>query len=138
MVRFINTHYGEHNFAPCYTPDTFSTMLSSSVGYDIGDLTVTRDRGRIIAVLGMWEQSRAKAIILLKIHPVLSLLFRFTGLILRLLRIPMNIPRSGDAMSSLYVRHAAAREGSGKAFRDLVRWVTAHTRRKTGNFFFFF
>ncbi len=132
IVEIINSQYGDHNFAPYYTPETFSTMLSSSVGYDMGDLIVARDRGKIVAVLGVWEQSRAKALILPKIHPVLSLLFRFTGLLLCLLRLPMKIPRSGEAMSSLCVHHAAAREGSGKAFRDLVRWVMAHTLRKSG------
>lgn len=132
IVEIINAQYGDHNFAPCYTPETFSAMLLSSVGYDIENLTVARDGGRIVAVLGVWKQSRAKAIILLKLHPVLSLLFKLTSLIFRLLRIPMNIPRTGEAMSSLYVRHAAAREGRRRAFRDLVRWVTARIRRESG------
>jgi len=132
IVELINTHYSDHNFAPLYTQETFNTMLSSCVGYDIGDLFVARDHGAIVAVLGVWEQSQAKGIVLLRLNPMLSLIFRLSGLIVRLLRLSIKVPKCGERMSSLYVRHAAAREGSEEAFRDLVRWALVHTRRRYG------
>jgi len=132
IVDLINAHYRDHNFAPRYTPETFSAMLSSSLDYEIGDFFVARDRGEMVAVLGLWDHGRTKKMVLLRLHPALAFLLRLMRLIVRLLRLPLLVPRAGEPISSLYVRHAAVREGRKKAFRDLVHWVSAHTRHHTG------
>ncbi len=132
IVEIFNAHYRNHNFAPIYTPETFRTMLSSCVDYDIGDLFVARHKGRILAVLGVWDQKRTKSIVLLRLHPMLSFLFALFRAVTRLLRLSMKAPRNGEPLSSLYVRHSAVREGGEEAFRDLVRWTAAYTRNRLG------
>lgn len=132
IVELINTHYRDHNLAPNFTPETFRASLSACPDYDIGDLFVARDRQGLAAVLGLWDQGRTKKIVILELHPALAVLFKIAALVVRLLHIPVEIPRMGVPVSNLYIRHAAVREGRKDAFRDLVRWVSAYNRRRTG------
>ena len=130
IVDLLNHHYRDHNFAVRFTADTFRAMLSASLDYGIDDFFVAREGGEMVAVAGLWDQGRSKKIVLLELHPVLAVLFRLAALVIRLLHIPLKVPRIGEPISSLYIRHGAVREGKKDAFRDLVHWISARIGRR--------
>jgi hypothetical protein len=128
IVALLAGFYREHNFAPRMDRAWMDELLRVSKGYTVGDLNVVRHQGRIVALVGLWDQSPIRRMIMLRTTwPVRLGLFAARGL--HLVMPSPTPPRRGEAVRSLYIKHIAHAPGHESTLQDLLKVLLNRARR---------
>lgn len=128
ILEVLADFYRDHNFAPRMDRAWLDELFRVSKGYSIADLSVVRDDGRIVAVLGLWDQREIRRMIMVK-NPWVVGLGIFVAKGLHLVMPSPRPPRKGEPLSSLYIKHIACRPGHEQTLRDLMKVLLNRVRR---------
>jgi|GEM_PF-3257133 len=128
IVEVLAAFYLNHNFGPRMYRAWMDELLRVSKGYSVSDLSIVREDGRIVAVIGLWDQSPIRRMVMLNAPwPIRLGLFAARGL--HLVLPSPEPPRIGEATRSLYLKHIACRPGYEQTLRDLMKVLLNRVRR---------
>jgi len=115
IAQLVGRSYERHILTPVVDEAALSALGAENI-------TVCRDRGRIVATLGTWDQRALRRIMVVGYgwaERGLRQLLNLAGGLTRLARLPAR----GEELRVLYATYAAAEPGSEGAFAGLLRSV---------------
>ena len=134
IIDLLAEFYRPYNFSPIFTEEKFDRMLQVTLGYSYRDFRVVRESGRIVALIGLWDQTPVRQVVVMRNTPVIRL-----GItIAKFLRLFFKAPRppvEGQPMRSLYIKHIACRPGCTTVLKKMLKVITNEVRR-TGQYHF--
>ena len=102
--------------------------MKVSLGYSFNDIRVVRENGKIVALLGLWDEAPVRNVVVLKNTPVI----RVALVIAKFLRLFFKAPKppeEGKPLRSLYIKHIACRPGYENILKTMLKAVTNEVRR---------
>ena len=127
IVNLFSQFYKDVELSPKWTPGFFTRLLEQSPNYNYSSILIALKNGNIVAALSLWDQSSFKQTVIERYSRW------FKGL--RFLTTPLHLlPRVGEPLSEICLRHAVYAEGYEPAVKDLVR-AAIKKHRKEYRFF---
>ena len=128
MLALLTAFYQGHNFQPVFDRAYFDELLRVSKGYTLGDISLVRENGRIVALLGLWDQSPIRRMIMLRnTWPVRLGLAAARGL--HVVMPSPRPPRVGQPLASLFIKHVAYAPGHEQTLRGLLKVALNRARK---------
>jgi GNAT superfamily N-acetyltransferase len=133
IIQLVNLHYANYQLVPLLREDYFEMLLKN----ELNEFLVARDsRRRIVATLGLWDQSNFRRTIVvdyalpeLWLRNILNSSRYFTRI--------KRMPDSGGYFSYLYSIFAASELGCEKALAALIRMACKKYANRKYNFLIF-
>ncbi len=125
MQELYDEHARQFQFAPVLD---FSTLENSSyfAGLRLEDVYLAFEGGELQAMLGVWDQSAYKQLMV----ESYSRCFRFLRPFSRLLR-GMPLPKAGERIGAKTITMPVCRAGRLDELRDLLQWARSEQERGT-------
>jgi hypothetical protein len=133
IVECINRNHARRQFAPCYTLDQFAVTPANRSGnmeektravrlrdFNIEDFYVAMRGGKIIGVLGKWDQSRFKQTVVTGYRGNLRVFRPMYNLASKWIGAP-SYPSLGEPLRSFYASFIAVDDDDLNVFRALLR-----------------
>ena len=133
IAEMLDRSSRERAFAPPITATDLREQLESAAPGSFRKMMVVRDAGRVIATLTVEDNQNLRQNVLIELPDSL----RFALGILRALASPvpgLHIPRIGEPLLILYVRHMACAQGHNAALRSLIAEARVETFRRRFTF----
>lgn len=115
IAQLVGRSFERHVLAPVADEEMLSVL-------GVQNIAVARDHGRIVAVLGTWDQRDLRRIMIVGYGRAEHRLRRLLNATRRLTRLK-RLPAPGQELRVLYAAYAAAEPGSERAFAGLLRTV---------------
>jgi hypothetical protein len=121
IVAFLRRRGAAKQFFPAYAEDDF--LDSPAIrGFKVQDFVVARQRGEIVGVVGLWDQSGYKQTVVKSYHDYLRWLRPFYNLGARLAGA-RPLPAPGEHIHSAYASFICTADNDPNIFRVLLRRV---------------
>lgn len=121
IVAFLGQEGAAKQFFPAYTLADFTT-LDTARGFDPADFVVARREGRIIGVIGLWDQSSYKQTVVQAYVPGLRRLRPFYNLGARIFGA-QPLPAPGEHIHSVYASFICIQGNNPQVFAVLLREI---------------
>lgn len=118
LYKLIKDYYNNYFFSPHLNFKTFKKELKLP-DYGFNKILVAEKDDKIVACLGLWDQSAVRKIVLIDIPLTLRLLKGFLK-ILKIFRKVPQIPSLGEELSVIHFKHLAYQTGHERALKDLI------------------
>jgi len=128
IVQLLADFYAGYNFAPVWNEENFDRQMSVSLGYGFDNIRVVRDNDKIVALLGLWDQTPVRQVVVLK-NTLIIRLGLAVAKFLRLFFKAPHPPQEGKPMRSLYIKHIACRPGYEPVLKKMIKQATNQVRR---------
>jgi GNAT superfamily N-acetyltransferase len=133
LTRLLDEFYRSRDFAPVFGDGGLQRLIASSPGANLSDYLVARRKGRLLAVLGVWDASAVKRTRIVAMPLWLRGLCAIGRGASRLAPLP-PFPRQGTLLHFRYIRHAAFASGEALALQNLVRGAMNAARDRGEHF----
>ena len=121
IIQFLRQHGSKKQFFPGYTEEDFCGSPRTS-GFHIEDFLLARRGGKLVGVIGLWDQSCCRQIVLQRYSWPLSSLRRPFNLGLRLLGA-RPLPPPGQELRMAYASFTCIENNDAPVFSLLLRHV---------------
>lgn len=128
IIELLREFYDGYNFAPIINDKRWERMMEVSLGYSYDDIRLVREGGRIVALLGLWDQAQIRQTVVLKNKAVVRLGIALAHVLRLFFRAPRP-PVEGKPMRSLYIKHIACRPGYEHLLKKMLKQATNEVRR---------
>ncbi|MEM7029371.1 MAG: hypothetical protein AAF629_07385 [Chloroflexota bacterium] len=123
IITFLNQHGAAKQFFPVFTPADFEPD-GTNLDFCIEDFILAYHQGRLVGVMGLWDQSRYKQTIVQAYHGLLRSVRPLYNLGVSLIGLP-RLVLPGQAIHFAYASFICVRNNDPKIFAALlaqVRW----------------
>jgi hypothetical protein len=128
IVELLAEFYRGYNFAPRFTEEFFARQMRVSLGYSYDQIRVVRENGRIVALLGLWDEAPVKQTVVLKNTAVVRAGIAIARFLHLFIKSPPP-PVEGQPLRSLYIKHIACRPGYERTLHRMLKAATNEVRR---------
>jgi len=119
IIEFLRLHGSKKQFFPCYTEEDFSGSPRTR-GFDVKDFLLARRNGKLTGVIGLWDQSDCRQIVIQNYSWPLNWLRRPCNLGLRLLGA-RPLPPPGEQLRMAYASFICIENNDARIFSILLR-----------------
>jgi GNAT superfamily N-acetyltransferase len=124
----LETAYADHSFAPRMSRAWLDAVITRSPGFDPSQIHLVRDAGAIVALVGLWDQSQVRRLVVHR-NPLHVKLGIAASHVLHAFVDSPPPPRTGEPLASCYVKQIACVPGAEETLRDLMRVLLNRIRR---------
>ncbi len=121
IIEFLRRRGCEKQFFPCYTENDFCGSPRTR-GFDVRDFLLARRSGKLAGIIGLWDQSSCKQIVIQRYSWPLGSLRRPFNLGLRLLGA-RPLPPPGEELRMAYASFVCMENNDARIFSLLLRHV---------------
>ncbi|MEE8408880.1 MAG: GNAT family N-acetyltransferase, partial [Myxococcota bacterium] len=129
VVDLLEVTYRNHSFVPVMNRVWLDRQLERSTGYSMSNIHVVREGEGIVALLGLWDQSAIRRLIVLR-NPLTVRLGIAAAHLLHLFIPSPPPPRIDEPLQALYIKHVACLPGYEEPLRGMMRIVLNRVRRQ--------
>lgn len=122
MVGFLQQHGTRRQFFPLYTGDDLLGRSLLLRDFRLADLAVARRHGKIVGVMGLWDQQGFKQTVVQEYNPSLHRLRPWYNLAATALGMP-GLPGAGEHIRSAYAALVCIADDDTQIFRLLLRQI---------------
>jgi hypothetical protein len=133
LVTLLDDFYESRDFSPVFQDGGLKQLIGRSPGAQLSDYLVARQRGRIVAAIGVWDASAVKRTRVVGMPLWLRGLCAVGRGVSRIAPLP-PLPQRDTLLHFRYIRHAAFARGEMQALRGLVRWAVNAARERGEHF----
>lgn len=119
VIEFFKFHGRAKQFFPCYTEEDFCGSPRTR-GFDVRDFLLARKNGRLVGVIGLWDQSCCKQVVIQRYSRHLNWLRRPLNLGLRLVGA-RPLPPPGEELRMAYASFICTENNNARVFSILLR-----------------
>ena len=127
IAELLDETYRHHIFVPLMDRAWLDRVVDASPGYSISDIRVVRDKGQIVALIGLWDQTPVRRLIVEKNPLQVRVGILGARLLSRFVTSP-PIPKPGQPLTALYIKQIACRPGHQETLRTMMRQLLNRVR----------
>jgi hypothetical protein len=129
IAALLARTWSRHLLSPRMDSAWLDRVFETSPGYATDDVRVVRRDGRIVALLGLWDPSPVRRLIVRKNPAAIRLGLLAAHALHKIIPSP-PVPELGAPMRTLFIKHVACGPGHEDTLRGLMR-ITLNEVRKT-------
>lgn len=119
IINFLNKTGAKKQFYPGYTLNDFNSKNINLIGFYIRDFYVAMEDGKIVGLIGKWDQRRFRQIIITGYRGVIFLIKPIYNAISNLFGFS-PLPEPNSELNFFYVSFIAMKNNDSEIFRELL------------------
>lgn len=128
IADLLSATYADYSFAPRMDPAWLDAVMARSPGYNLSQIHLVRDTGRIRAMVGLWDQAAVRRLVVHR-NPLPVTLGIAASKVLHAFVDSPPPPRIGEPLASCYIKQVACVPGAEESLRGMMRVLLNRIRR---------
>jgi hypothetical protein len=133
VSSILNNFNNRLEFSPFFSNDDLAREMNTLSEYSESDFFITKNTDTILAALSIFDTSLVKSNVVIRMPSYLRSIISLLNITGKIIPIP-PLPKTGEAVNILYIRHLSCRSNASAALKSLLLQVCKLAFRRRYSF----